>query len=175
VNAFEGASLGFTAYNLPYGREGVRRAVDLQTPEPGTGIVWRFVFGVLLMLGSMILWESRARGAPWLVLMGGRVIIVLMFFGFARQAVSMYPAIFLAVAVGMDYLLSRIFPRGVFSTRWNRLVVLGAWVVLFLLEVGAARDANRFGAEGPLQRLEQYGQGAFTSHSTIRIRKNDGP
>ncbi len=98
---WQGAGLGFTGYGLPLGTGGLRRPVDLVTPEAGAlGAGWRLALLVLVLVGLI-----RARRAPvmlpWLLFLASRVVVTVVFFGYARQGATVVPvvALFAALAV----------------------------------------------------------------------------
>jgi hypothetical protein len=167
-NAYQGVTLGFTAYNIPLGREGVRRAVDIQTPFPGDGILWRLVLGGLLVLGTLSLVRAGPHGMPWILVVAAKIVVVLAYFGFARQAAS--------IALGVEHVLCALErPHPKPSTPRVRRAAWGVvLVVLCVLEIGAATNARAFTAAGPQRPLAEFGPQAFSSNFALEIRKRDG-
>jgi hypothetical protein len=172
AHAYEGATLGFTAYDLPYGRGGQRRAVDLLTARAGTGITWRLVFGVLLLLGSVAVIRRHTAALPWLLVAFAKLAVILTYFGFARQAVSIFPVLYLLVALGVEeviVLLGR-FRWPPISIRHFQMAGIAAMVLLCAAEIRAARNGFRYEVLGPRQALPGHGGQAWSSNLTIELQ-----
>ncbi len=96
---WEGASLGLTGYNLPLGLTGTRRAVDLVTPEPGPwAAAWQIGVLGLAVAGA---WTGRRSRhlQPWLLYVASKLVVAVLFFGYARQGALILPAVALLVAL----------------------------------------------------------------------------
>ena len=91
--AASGVTLGLGGYNVPLGLSGVRRRVDLVVPESGVATL---LWGLALLAAA--LWGLRnglrrdaAALAPWLAFLISKVVVVVAFFGYARQGASIIP------------------------------------------------------------------------------------
>ncbi len=131
-----GATLGAGGYNLPLGMSGLRRRVDLVVPEPGLGPT---LFGVLLLAAAFWgLANGLRRDAealvPWLAFLLSKLVVVIAFFGYARQGATVIPvlALLIALAVGEPAPESR--------RRWTRVLVA---VALVLVTVEGVRFLSR--------------------------------
>ena len=96
---WEGATLGLGGYNLPLGLSGTRRALDLVVPKDSLGVyLWR---GLLVVLAVAGLWVGRRNPGliPWLFLLVTKVVVSLVFFGYAREGATVIPV--LAVLGGL--------------------------------------------------------------------------
>lgn len=106
-NFWSGVTPGLTARNVPIGRDGRRRAVDLLTHEPGAAIAWRWTLTAAILIGVGLA-VARRRGAPWLIVIASKLVVTVLFFGYARQAVSILPAFHLMAAIAIDAAITRL-------------------------------------------------------------------
>lgn len=141
---WSGAALGFTGYGLPLGLSGVRRAVDLVVPEGGAmSAAWRVAVLAAAALGLAAGWRRLALW-PWLLLLGSKVAVTVLFFGYARQGATVVPVLSLLFALAVErWLLSR-------SSRAEAGAASVAGAIL-VLAVGV--EAIRF-ASGPTVSLD---------------------
>ena len=121
---WSGASLGFTGYGLPAGVAGIQRSVDLVTPDGWIATIWMvLVFGICAV-GLAVAWRKPAL-LPWLLFLGSKVIITILFFGYARIGATVTPVVFLlgalAVAAGTQRLTAG---RWRHASRWAAAVVI---------------------------------------------------
>ncbi|MFM9995187.1 MAG: glycosyltransferase family 39 protein [Phycisphaerales bacterium] len=168
LNFWSGVTLGVTARNLPLGRDGERRAVDMVTHEPGRGAPWRAAVTVAVLAGAVIALR-RGRGGVWMIVIASKVAVTVLFFGYARQAVSILPAFLLLAAITIDAVAAWALARGV----PRRLVIaVGAGGLIGLAAVDAsalfARSVPR--VEGPMRADPRWGAAAFVSPETVRLR-----
>ncbi len=166
-NFWSGVTLGLTAGNLPYGRVGERRPVDMITQAPGAGPWWRAAVSAVILAGVVVAARCR-RGGVWMIVILYKVAVTLLFFGYARQAVSILPAFALMGALAIDASLTGLIRRGV----PRRAPSVAGLVVLFSLaaadlSVLFSRAAPRI--EGPARPAPRWGQGSFESVGTIKI------
>ncbi len=128
-----GATLGAGGYNLPLGLSGVRRRVDLVVPEDG---VLKTVWSLALL--AVALWGlrnglRRDAGAlvPWLAYLLSKLVVVVAFFGYARQGASIIPVLALLIALAAG--------EGAASaeSRWRgRRILVAAALILLAIEGG---------------------------------------
>ena len=92
---WSGAALGFTGYNFPIGLSGIRRSVDMVVPEPGpVAAGWRLALLIGASLGLIAGFRGEALH-PWLLFLATKVVVTLLFFGYARQGASVIPVVLL--------------------------------------------------------------------------------
>ncbi len=89
---WQGASMGWTGYGVPWGLEGPRRAVDLAVPEGRVFNAWRILLLVACAVGLWRLRRSRHL-APWLLLAATKVLATVFFFGYARHGAALVPVV----------------------------------------------------------------------------------
>jgi hypothetical protein len=131
---WRGATLGWSGWNLPLGSGGLRRAVDLATPEGAWPSLWR-----LLMLGAVgwglaLSWRHPAARI-WILFLVSKLGVAILFYGYARQGATTIPVMALALAFAGDRLLEWRSPLG------NRLVIAGILAGGLLLAAEGARFA----------------------------------
>lgn len=132
-HAVEGMTGGLGGHALPIGLSGVRRQVDLTTATGGWAVVWRVL---VLAVASVGLWSlRRTRGlAPLLLFAATKVVVVVVWFGYARQGALCLPVVALGVAALVDRLLPTVTAT---RARWS-------WALLatLLLAVEGLRAAT---------------------------------
>ena len=155
---WHGATLGFGGYNLPLGLSGVRRPVDLLVPEGGLlTALWRLAVSTLALYG---LWTgARDRRSatdllPWLLFLASKVVVVIVFFGYARHGASVIPVIALLLALAGAALATRRTASADDRT-WRRLAAVAA-LALVTIEAGrwmarptVTLDERRVGPSDP--------------------------
>jgi len=111
----QGLGSGFIAWNLPLGLGGLRRPVDQWVAEPAArlNITWTMLSIALGLLGILAC-IRRGIGALWMLAILYKLLVTALFYGYARQAVSILPIWYLFVAVGLAQLAggSRKLVRG---------------------------------------------------------------
>lgn len=124
--AWQGASLGWTGYGVPWGASGLRRAVDMAVPQGRLFALWRAALAVLC---AAALW--RARGLPqlwpWAFLALYKLAAAALFFGYARHGATAVPAVALLVGLLVAPALERRFAA---DRRWLWVVVATAGLAL---------------------------------------------
>ncbi|MCI0630538.1 MAG: hypothetical protein L0Y44_07790 [Phycisphaerales bacterium] len=172
-NFVDGIALGFTSLNWPIGLEGVRRPIDMIAPEPGDAQFWQFIVLTLIGLG-LALAVARRTGGVWIILIGYKVVITILFYGYARQAVSIAPAFYLFAAIALD----QIGRWGFYALKpWRRLR-LGAGCVLIggllAIEIAAFIWRPQLEVSPPQRPDPRWGSSAFESVDTVHIRRHAG-
>ncbi len=126
-----GATMGLGGYNLPLGLSGVRRRVDLVVPESGTGsVAWSFALLAAALWGLVRgLRRDAAALVPWLAFLTSKLVVVVAFFGYARQGASVIPVLALLIALAAGE------PSPESRRRWTRAMV-GAALILLAIEGG---------------------------------------
>jgi hypothetical protein len=127
---WSGASLGFTGYGLPTGISGIQRSVDLVTPDGWIATIWMILVFGICAVGLAVGWRKTAL-LPWLLFLGSKVIITILFFGYARIGATVTPVVFLLGALAVTAGTQRPAKgRRSHATRWAAVVV----VLIVLLE-----------------------------------------
>jgi hypothetical protein len=99
---WSGAAMGLTGWNLPLGLSGLRRAVDMVTPEPGAvATVWRVALALVCAAG-LAAGVRRAALAPWLLFLASKVAVTVLFFGYARQGAVVVPVVALLTGLAVE-------------------------------------------------------------------------
>lgn len=166
---WEGAASGFTGYNLPMGLSGTRRAVDLVTAEGAVATAWRLVALAVALAGAVAGWRRPAL-APWLLFLASKVVVTVLFFGYARHGATVVPVVALLAGLAAERWMFRRAPL-----RPDRTVLRGAAAVL-LLAVGV--EAARFLSK-PEVRVDGAAIGAAApsssnDHRSRRIEVGSG-
>jgi Dolichyl-phosphate-mannose-protein mannosyltransferase len=173
ANFVDGFTLGYTARNLPSGPYGERRAVDLTTIYPRP-VLWDGLIVGLFLIGVAMAIRLRVGGL-WLLIISGKVIVALAFYGYARQAVSIFPAFALFIALPVDQLIKWARAKSGIGERAG--LVFGGVVVatLILADVIAFTFPRPSAVEGPLRATPQWGPTAFECSERIVIKPAPGP
>lgn len=105
-----GAASGLGGYALPIGMSGIRYRVDVVTAVGWWAWTWRLlVFGVCVV-GVVRHWR-RSEVQPWLLWIALRVILVVLFFGYARQGILIAPSVAILIALTLDGFWSKTLAR----------------------------------------------------------------
>jgi hypothetical protein len=129
---WSGAASGLTGWNLPIGQSGLRRPVDMVTPDAGVAArAWRIAVLVVCLAG-LVVGRRRSGLPPWLLFLASRLAATILFFGYARAGATTVPVVALLVGIGLEKWRPRIPPA--------RLAA-GA------LAIGVALEATRFAAK----------------------------
>ncbi|MEO6710407.1 MAG: glycosyltransferase family 39 protein [Planctomycetota bacterium] len=165
---WEGVTLGFTAYDLPHGRANHRAPVDLATPVENNS-AWSIAVAITILAGIALSWR-RNFAALCLIVIAGKLAVTIVYYGYARQAVSIEPVFFVFAAVAIDSLLAKLHcpPRAA--------LLLGAAILLALLacDIFAFRGSHGFdirpkSPEARIVRVPEWGLGAFETVDEIEI------
>lgn len=107
---WQGAALGWTGRNLPWGGGGLRRAVDLRVPRGAAYAAWRIVLLALVAAGAWLARGSVAL-APWLAFAAAKLVAAALFFGYARHGATLVPVVAALAAVALVRLGAGLAPR----------------------------------------------------------------
>ncbi len=178
VRFTDGITQGFTSRNLPVGLSGERRAVDIFTANGGTNPVhrivndgWRITIIILLAGGVLVMLSRKtAAGGVWLLIIAYKVIVTILFYGYARQAVSILPEFFLLVALSIDFLLGKA--AAVWTpTRRQITVAAGLFAaILVVVDITGSAVRPQLSFIGTCQFTPQWGEDAFEAVKDIEIR-----
>lgn len=169
----DGASLGLFASDWPHAPARLRRPVDLATPSRDDARVWRLGMLVSLLAGAALTCR-RGGGMLWIAIVVYKLAVVIAFYGYARQAVSIAPALFALSALAVDALWVRLRPATPASGRATRWI--GA-ALIALLCAFAAYDAcspprwvpRPAQPGGSLSPAPQWGAQAFESFDELEL------
>ncbi|HXT20116.1 MAG TPA: hypothetical protein VN923_05155 [Thermoanaerobaculia bacterium] len=140
-----GAALGFTGRGMPLGLSGLREPVDLAVPEPRPLVtLWRLGWLALCALG-VVAARERSALVPWLLLLASKLLVTVLFFGYARQGAACIPALVPLAALAIDRWL--LVP----AERRSALVPRRAATLLVVLGLGI--EAQR-ALDPPVLRLD---------------------
>jgi len=177
IHFMDGVTLGFTAHNAPVGREGLRRPIDLMTTPPeqsqpiGRRVVawsWRFIVVGLLATG-LALSAIRRTGGFWMTIILSKLVVTILFYGYARQAVSILPAFFIFVGVALDWMIARAGWPGHHDWR-PRIGTLACLAAALAMDFHAAIQHTRYAPAESVTPAPQWGAGAFESYKSIHLR-----
>lgn len=161
---WSGATLGFTGFNIPLGLSGLQRAVDLVVPRGGSGVVlWRLA-GLILCVVGIVAGRRRVALYPWLLFFASKLVVVILFYGYARIGATVTPVIFLLGALVIESLANRWIPESwrEGSSVQRDVTTMVVFVVILLLLVEGARaglgprvriDGREIGARDPFPSL----------------------
>lgn len=171
----DGAAQGVTSLNLPLGREGVRRAVDSFTAEGPAWLVmsWRAVLGALFLAGLVAAIRDRTAAA-WVLVIAYKLAVTVAFYGYARQAASILPALAVIWAMGLDTVFAGVVEftgaRGQGShPRWQAVWLIPV-LILMMADVWAWRQRAAVVPAGDFWPATHWGGGAFESSADIQLR-----
>lgn len=105
-----GLATGLGGWNLPLGPSGIRWPVDMAV---ATGVLAGLWTSAVLGLAAIGLLEVRRlpEAVPWLLLLASKILVAVVFYGYARQGATALPAValltVLAVAPRLPELDSR--------------------------------------------------------------------
>ena len=139
-------TMGWTQWNWPGGLDGLRRPVDIFTPE---STVLRPFWGLYLCLGVVLCALAGPESRRWLGLVAAASLIgfisITMFYGYVRHGLLMLPLVFSFAGVSTGVLIDRGFAvvRDRESPSKQGLVALGVLVLMMALLEFSGRDANR--------------------------------
>ncbi len=126
----DGVGQGVGGFNLPVGRD-VRRAVDLAAPTGLLAEAWAALTVAGALLGAYRLRGELASLAPWSIFLLGKLVVVVAFFGYARQGA-------LAVVALAPFWAAALLPQRAPAAGVRRILgtaLAGAAVLLLALEV----------------------------------------
>ncbi len=163
-----GVTLGFTGYNLPMGRAGERRPVDLMTHLPGTSWAWRICWVSAILVGAVTAVVRRCGGI-WLLVIGYKLIVTMLFYGYARQAVSIGPAYYALAAIAVDLLLGAMGNALRLTPRRQWAACAAAVLILLGIEVHAGMHVRPVRVTGSFHAAPRWGGQAIETFERIEF------
>ncbi|MCC6660933.1 MAG: hypothetical protein IT437_08610 [Phycisphaerales bacterium] len=175
----DGAAQGMTAANVPLGRDGRRRAVDQFTASGSwRSVVWRCVLGGLALAGAVIAARAR-RGGAWMLVILAKLLVCVLFIGYARQAASILPALAVFVAAGLDGVLSLVErsagrPRSSMAGAW---IAAGAaaGVLAIAVDIVTFTRPGRPDVKGPVRVEQRWGGEAYLCPADMGLTTSSSP
>jgi hypothetical protein len=165
---FAGAALGWTAWDLPHGRDLRRRPVDLAVPL-APSVLAQACLAACVAAGVWLAGRTTV-GALCLIVIAHKLAIAVLFYGYARQAVSIHFAFAVLAAVALDALLARArVPERVAA---GSLVALAAvFLAGDVAYVSRSRDFDVRPAHpnAVIGRTPEWGAGAFEAVDEVEI------
>lgn len=163
-----GAGLGFSAANWPLGREGPRPAVDMLAPPLDTTIAWSVALGICFIAGLAVAARRRVAGL-WVLVVAYKLCVTIAFFGYARQAASISPALFVLLALAVDPALAWLSRRRAWRLiGWS--VLAAALTSLSVFDTWTARAPAEMLVDGPARPAPRWAPNAFEAAGTIELR-----
>lgn len=105
---WSGAAHGLTGYGFPASLSGTRRAVDVVIADSSAvTTTWRIALLLLALAGIAVGWRASDLW-PWLFFIASRLVVSVLFFGYARLGALTIPVIALLLALASQRLLARI-------------------------------------------------------------------
>ena len=97
----DGLTLGLFATDWPHAATLVRQPVDMATPLRGDATWWNALM-LLMIGGGMVVACTRCGGWIWIAVLAYRVAVIVAFYGYARHAVAIAPALCALTALALD-------------------------------------------------------------------------
>lgn len=98
---WSGAALGVTGFDLPLGPSGLRRAVDMVTPDARPwASAWRLLVLACAAWGALAALRQPAL-CPWLLFVAARLAATSLFFGYARHGALIVPVLAVLAAAAI--------------------------------------------------------------------------
>jgi hypothetical protein len=94
-----------------------------------------------------------------------------LFYGYARQAVSILPVFFVMIAVAADHLMAWIAPRTKPSKSLVTIVLSILALGIVLIDVVGSLRRPGYATYGPIQMTPQWGAGAFECPRRIELHR----
>ncbi|MEM9556092.1 MAG: hypothetical protein AAGC60_17680 [Acidobacteriota bacterium] len=133
THAWAGAAPTLGGWALPLGDDGLRRRVDMVVATGVDATLWRIAWLGLALAGLRLAWRLPAA-IPWLLFLGARIVIVAMFYGYARHGAVALPVVLLLAGLWMQRAASR-WPE-------RRVLAIAGLATLTLLGAEALRSAS---------------------------------
>jgi len=180
--SFDALALGFTSWNFPSGLVGVRRSVDVFAPakrwlnypdfwnDPQgvrTGSLtidfaapesnwFKYAFLLLFMVGFFLMLAKNAK--KYLIFhffLIHKIIIIILFFGYVRQILSIYPIMILFACYPLIFLKEKILK-------------IGTWLFISIALIACVYDAA-----STAKPKDYIAAGSFDPHSGYLIQDAD--
>lgn len=169
-----GLTQGLTPLNMPLGLAGVRRPADQFSAAASPPWIWPGVMLALSAIGAWVCLRRRVGGVV-LIVVAQKVVIALLFFGYVRQAASIFPFFAVLVALGLEAVLfAPLLRRRPQPAAMQPILTTAAVAAIIGVGVFCATRDVRYDVFGGIDHTPQWGPGAFESHQPLTIRQS-GP
>ncbi len=169
-----GLTQGITPLNVPLGIAGLRRPADQFSAAASAPWIWPGVILLSAALGVGVCLRHRVGGVV-LIVVAQKVVIALLFFGYVRQAASIFPFFAVLVALGLEAVLfAPLLLRRPRLAVMQPILVTAAVAAIIGVGVFCATRDVRYDVFGGIDHTSQWGPGAFESHQPLTIRQS-GP
>jgi hypothetical protein len=173
---FDGACLGFTSRNLPLGLHGQRRPVDMFNATGGQSAAgralyesWRMIILIGIATGAVLAVRRRV-GGMWLLIILYKLIVTVLFYGYARQSASIAPAFFVLMALAIEYAGVRLAPTVAPLRRWAKPAAIAALLLTVALDISGSLRRPVLTVTGQVTPVPMLGEDAFSTHRAILVR-----
>jgi len=140
-------SLGFTSWNFPSGLDGIRRAVDVFAPERNW---FKYPMILLSFCGFFILLINNwRRNLIMHFILLHKLIIIILFFGYVRQLLSIYPILLIFIFTSISLLKER---------KLKVIMIIGIIISLFafIYDGFTVRKPKNYTAKGSVDSYTGY-------------------
>lgn len=166
-----GLTQGLTPLNVPLGVAGLRRPADQFGAAASPPWVWPGVLFALAAIGTWVCLRHRV-GSVLLIVVAQKVVIALLFFGYVRQAASIFPFFAVLVALGLEVaLLAPLLRRRPRLAVMPPILITAAVAAIIGIGAFCATRDVRYDVFGGIDHTPQWGPGAFESHQPLTIRQ----
>lgn len=170
-----GLTQGLTPLNVPVGTDGLRRPADQCSAPARAPWVWPVATLTLAAIGAGVCLR-RGVGGALLIVVVQKVLIAVLFFGYVRQAASIWPFFAILIALGMEVaLFAPLLRRQPRLAKAQPLLVTAAFAAIVGIGTFCATRTVRYDVFGGIDHTPQWGAGAFESHQPLTIRQTGPP
>jgi hypothetical protein len=168
----DGVTCGFGAANLPLWREagGVREPVDMFVSRAGVARIWQVALLAMIAAGVVLALARRMPIGLWLLIILYKLVITLLFYGYARQGASIAPAIYVFIAIAIDSLLLRLDRAAPGWMKWQPVLATMICIVALATDLLCSRRNEHVAIHGATLQRPELGHGAFQAFNRIEIR-----
>jgi hypothetical protein len=166
----DGITSGFGAANLPLNRFGAREPVDIFVSDIAIARWCQLLVLALIAAGVLLALARRMPASLWLVIILNKLIITLLFYGYARQGASIAPAFFVFIAIAVDTLLLPLDRRLPGVMRYLPAATLIGCIAMLATDVALKRSPQLERIVGVHVDRPEFGANAIQAFNRIEIR-----
>ncbi|HWB19771.1 MAG TPA: glycosyltransferase family 39 protein [Phycisphaerales bacterium] len=184
----EGASLGLAAGNYPFGHQLARNPVDIATPHYDSQIqfIWPSCLAVLFIVGLLMSLRFQ-RASVFSLIILYKILVTVLYYGYARQAVSIAPVFAFFFALPIDAIFTRFLrpqnmaldngpihvvtdgPSVQRKPKHVRVVACAFVFAVIASDIYTAIERKPLYPHGSYVSAPQFGSNAFVSFSRIEL------